>query len=523
MKQLISWSKYLPLLIIPILVLIYQQNSIKNIYLSDPDYAYILNGLNINLFKFPLYTDHPGVPLTMLSAIGIRFIYWFSGSSIDIQSDLLTNPAYYEVRLQLILFFLIIAVAIISGYYICKITKNIYLGIISQAIPLLYSNSIALVSAYYMPDAMLIIILYLFLVLIVQYVVKEIKQEDTLKEKWIFPVLCGLALSVKIIIIPILVLPIILLGMNCKKIYRFLCIVLISFVVFTLPIIGHYPHMIKWFLLLFAHSGIYGSGNLTIINPATYFNNILFILTNDHLMAGLMTFTFVIFLVFYYLKRNGKFQMNATLYKLLIASAIAQILSILIVSKTFDGKSYYLIVPYALTVLTFVVSVAILIIHLKLSKILVSSVLTCFLVGSVLVNLQDYKSDFLSRSNTQKECIELQQFLDNHAGCNVITNNAYSLNKNQALLFGLVYSGVHQEKLMQLYPKTYFYNVIPGEFSNWLTKVRYEQIFVNEKALMVDTYLNDSEKADFEKKGYTLKLLFSNRIKAVYELNGPKK
>lgn len=135
MKQIISWLKYLPLLIIPLLVIIYQQNITENSYYSDPDFAYIFNGLNINILKLPLYSDHPGVPLTMFSAIGIRIIYWFSGSSMDIQTDLLTNPAYYEMRLQFMLFLLIIAVTIFTGYYIYKITKNIFLGIISQSIP----------------------------------------------------------------------------------------------------------------------------------------------------------------------------------------------------------------------------------------------------------------------------------------------------------------------------------------------------------------------------------------------------
>lgn len=519
MKQFISWSKYLPLLTVPLLVIIYQQNITKNIYFSDPGYAYILNGLNINILKLPTYSDHPGVPLTMLSAIGIRFIYWFSGSSLDIQTDVLTNPAYYEVHLQLILFLLIIAVTIFSGYYIYKISKNIFLGIISQTIPFLYCTSLTLSSANFMPDTMLIITLHLFLMLIIQYVVKNISNEDTFREEWLFPILCGLALSVKIIILPILALPILLLGMNFKKIISFLCFTLLSFVVFTLPIFMQYLHMLKWFLSLFTHSGIYGSGSATFINPESYFKNILFIITNNYLMLVMMTLTLIFSFFIYYLKSQGKYQFKDILNKLLIAAIVTQILSILIVSKPFDGKSAYLVVTYALTALSFVVSSTMLIICLKLSKPCVASILTCFLIFSIAMNYSRYKDEFSSWSMTKNECIELDQFLNAHPGFNVITNNAYSLNKNQALLFGLAFSRVHAGKLMQLYPTVYFYNVIPGKFSNWYKEVPQEQIFNNGIALLVDNHLRDTEIGNLLNTGYKLKLLFSNRTKAVYELS----
>jgi len=62
------------------------------------------------------------------------------------------------------------------------------------------------------------------------------------------------------------------------------------------------------------------------------------------------------------------------------------------------------------------------------------------------------------------------------------------------------------------------FNVIPGKFTNWYKEIPSEQIFKNGKALWVDNYLNDEEEANFQNKGYTMKLVFSNRIKAVYEL-----
>lgn len=519
MKQINSWLKYLSLLIVPLLLILYQQNITKNVYLSDPDFAYILNGLNINIHKLPIYSDHPGVPLTMLSAFGIRIIYWFSGSPLDIQSDVLTNPAYYEMHLQVILFSLIIAVALFTGYYIYKITRNVFIGIVSQAIPFLFSSSIALAAENYMPDVMLIAIFHLFLVLIAQYVVKEIKGEDTKTEMWLFPILCGLGLSVKIIILPILVLPILLMRMRLKKIFYFSAITVLSFIVFTIPVIKQYPYMFKWFFSLFVHSGIYGSGSATFINPGNYLNNIISIITNDHLMTIMMIIQVLLLGFFFYLKRQRKFPIDSILFKLLISVIITQVVSILVVAKHFEGKSTYLIVTYALTSLSFAVSAIILIKYLKLSRLSIAILLLFFLAFSILMNLSNYKNDFLSWSMTKKECVELQQFLDNHSDYNIITKNAYSINKNQALLFGLAFSKVHEGKLMELYPHTYFYNVIQGKFSHWYEEVPADQIFIDGVALLVDTYLSDEEKNDLRNKGYTTNLIFSNRTKAVYKLN----
>jgi len=123
MKVFIRVINIIVLCAVPFLVIVYQHYTTKIIYSSDPDYAYIMNGLNLDMFKLPLYSDHPGVPLTMLSAIGLQIIYWFSGHTLDIQTDVLTDPAYYEVRLQMSLFVLILLMVFLTGFFILKKTK----------------------------------------------------------------------------------------------------------------------------------------------------------------------------------------------------------------------------------------------------------------------------------------------------------------------------------------------------------------------------------------------------------------
>jgi hypothetical protein len=370
-----------------------------------------------------------------------------------------------------------------------------------------------------MPDAMLIIILQLFILLIIQYGVKKINNEDTTKELWLFPILSGLALSVKLIVLPILLLPILFIGFNIKKLVKFFSITALSFIIFTLPVIKQYPYMFNWFLSLFTHSGIYGGGSTTIISPDTYYKNIIFIISNNNLMTVFMILSLVWLIYFYYLKRTGRNHYNTFVFKLFFYSIITQIVSILIVSKSFDGKSYYLIVTYALTALTFIIACVLISMQFRFRNHLIQLIfLSSLMVFCILVNLKNYKVDFLGQSMTKIECDELQKFLENNSEYNIVTNASYSLNKNYALLFGLAFSRVHENRLMQLYPKAYFYNVIPEKFTNWYKEVPINSMFKNNKMLLVDRYLSDQEEANFIKNGYAVKLLFSNRIKAVYEL-----
>ena len=47
----------------------------------DPEYVYLINGLNCGIFKFPRigHMDHPGTPFQFFTGICIRFIHLFFG------------------------------------------------------------------------------------------------------------------------------------------------------------------------------------------------------------------------------------------------------------------------------------------------------------------------------------------------------------------------------------------------------------------------------------------------------------
>ena len=519
MKNINLVLKIIVLLIIPILLIIYQAGITSNIFFSDPDCSYLLNGLSINICKLPVYADHPGVPLTDLSAIGIRFIYWFSGHANDIQTDVLVNPSYYEIRLRFILFYLIILLTFFIGYYIFKKSKSIHLAILYQIIPFLFDISVEITSTRFVPDVMLIIFLQLFLLVLFKYIMKMMEEKDTKREELLFPIICGFGLSIKLVVLPIILLPMLLIGLKFKKLVRFSFITILSFIFFTLPIIKQYPYLFKWISGLFLNSGAYGQGAKTIIDTSKYFNNILYIITNNTYILALMILSVVFLLLFLYWKLKKKNLYNNILFKVFLFSLITQIISIIIVAKSFyEGKNYYLIVTYALTSLTFLISCIILTYQLKINNRMKTVLLFCFITATIALNLKQYKNAYYGWAMTKSECNEVSDFVKKHSDYTIVTNNYNGLNKEFALLFGHAYSKVHKEKLMQLYPKAWFYNVYPGKFSLWDNEINSDSIFVNDKVLLIDTKLNEDEIKQLNDNGFDCKLLLSNRTKAIYEL-----
>ena len=62
----------------------------------DPDYVYLLNGLNSGIFRFDRigHVDHPGTPFQIFLGASIDLIHMFSGRG-NVVEDVLTRPEFY--------------------------------------------------------------------------------------------------------------------------------------------------------------------------------------------------------------------------------------------------------------------------------------------------------------------------------------------------------------------------------------------------------------------------------------------
>src|SRR6185369_4531457 len=59
---------------------------------TDPTYPYILNSLLVAEGRPPAQATHPGTPLQVLGAVVLRVAHGLSGSALDLQRHVLTDP-----------------------------------------------------------------------------------------------------------------------------------------------------------------------------------------------------------------------------------------------------------------------------------------------------------------------------------------------------------------------------------------------------------------------------------------------
>ena len=509
-KKLIA---ILLLLLIPALLTLYRLNVDKPHYSSDPDYAYMMNGLNICIFQLPFYSDHPGVPLTIFNAVFLYPVYLFSGHGNGLQFDFFSNPVYYELRLHNILFVIVLISSFIFGYILWRKTGNIGLALVLQGIPFYYFISVDVIATRNMPETIFPVIFLAFIVDVVYLIVNPAHR----KALMLLPILSGFALSVKIILFPFLLIPLFLYCKSYKDFIYFCLNTVLSFIVFTLPIIKQFPHMAYWFFKLFIHSGYYGHGAFSIINPNSYFSNIKSIITSNQLLLYCFIISVAFAIVLPFIRKKFHDFLSQNLTRLFYVVFFTHLINLLILAKSFDiGKDYYLI---TYSVLDFSCIIFILI---GIGKYLSSGLRNIFAFSFILIvlaiNFNKYIEWLKGWEMTKHEMLEVDNFIADHSNSFFVYNNGYSLNKMNSLLFGQAFSKIHAKMLKSVYPDALFFNLISGEFSDWSMVKDIKPVLISKPTFLIDSELDNDEINKLNLLGITPVEVFSNRSKIIYQI-----
>ena len=105
----------------------------------DPDYAYLMNALNV-IEDLPIgHIDHPGTPVQIFIAIVMRCVHFLRNNFVydwpTLETDVLTNPELYLQTVSYV--FLIINALLLStiGFTAYYKLKNVWLGWLLQTAP----------------------------------------------------------------------------------------------------------------------------------------------------------------------------------------------------------------------------------------------------------------------------------------------------------------------------------------------------------------------------------------------------
>lgn len=473
--------KFILFLIIPIILIFIfiNLNSARGPYYlgsnSDPEYAYLLNSLKISQFKTPSHIDHPGTTLQLIGGFVIRTLN-INKNNEYIQTDVLINSENYLSYINIFLLFIIVILTILLGIYTYNTTGNIYYGIILQS-SILYSSITYVELTRVRPEYLLIISSLLISATLIS-LLKNNLLSNIKKYIFIFSLICGFGMATKIIFFPLLFIALLLIPKFKNKIY-FILGTLISFILFTIPIIGQYGRFYTWIKNLFLHSGAYGTGATTIINPSLYFNNIQLAISNNVIFSSTLILSIILIAICLIIPKYRKNTYSSMEFKILISLSITQLIQILLVSKYYS--SHYLIPSLMLTGVTIIFFI------INIKKIINIKFTKYYYVGiiiPIIIFLYYSIGAFFTLSySLEKNKNEYLQII------NAVQNNYRDYTKiyyyrssfhEYALKFGNDFSGNEYSFILnKIYPNNYFYNIWDNKYYDFGKMIDFNNLIIN--------------------------------------------
>lgn len=229
---------------------------------SDPEFPYLVNGLNCALLKFNYigHIDHPGTPFQVFNGIVIRITHLFSGNG-NIAQDVFARPEHYlnaiSTFLLLIQAFLIFAIGRIG------IRRNIpFWQIVLLQASCFLSNELVWFFCRVNPDRFFMIEGLLFILVYLKH-----GYENRLSPKFALwsGVVMALGLATKFNFLPLLFLPLLFIDTNKNRLI-YVGSGFVSFFIFISPIIDKFAEYRQFIMSIFSHDGLYGSGESKVLN-----------------------------------------------------------------------------------------------------------------------------------------------------------------------------------------------------------------------------------------------------------------
>ncbi len=515
-------------LILPAVFLFFALPFNRTHYGNDPDYAYLMNGINIGMLKAVGHTDNPGTTVQLYSAVILRVAYLVQHDKKDgFQKFMLLNAdKYIELERKgliwinsLVMFFL--------GVISWLMLRNIWLSLLLQIMPFTSANLTEHVFTKVSPEPVLLMVSAAMVLLIIHFYL--LKQKDERKFAVYFALVCGFGLATKATFLPLVFIPLILLADKAMR-KRFLIFILPFFFLFTLPAVPQYPHMAKWFLGLTAHTGTYGDGGWGVISPIQYLNDLVTIcISNFVLFVTLVASALIIIIAILRSTFRDEFKKNLT-FRVLTAITAAHLAGIFMVAKHYHANHY--LVPELCLLATswifiFFYQKEKLPLSLRKSFSFVPVILILITTGIVIMNrnyLQAANEGY-KRSNIDYD--KMKQLLENDYKEYTCTYfYPTSINPYSALRWGNVYSKFnHLDALKHLYAEGYFFDIRTTNFSLWETPVNSHTLatIAGNKILIVGGPFENSEIETMKQVGLKLTLVYKGYLQIVYSVEVPGK
>lgn len=463
----------LPLILLLTCMELRVNNGNFSLYAIDPEFSYLLSGIRLSQGSINLFLDHPGTPLLILAAPVMRIVHLFrSGPFVE---DVLQHPDVYLHILNISLISVIALVMLLAGWMIYRRTGNLGAALFVQAIP--FATEMILSSTgRFMPEPFLIAVVICLAAFIIVDIATFKNSERILDQRaWHYGILLGFGLSLKITFAPVLLIPLFLKG-SVKSKLRYCGIAMLSFVVFTFPLLVRWEYFFGWISSIVVYSGKHGSGEATFIEPDSFGNNLKTIAAHEELLLVALT-TAAILLLLYLLNPIRKKITEHHAVAALAGVVAASILGVLGIAKHF--ALYYLIPFVALAIPMLYLSIRVFLDFIGSRKKWIEFIF-CALVAFIILNSEwSLRRHWIYNSVRENKLISKNQIIKDLDSLQadrplILLADFWSARPEAGLFFGMLMNPSGSQNfgktLTKLYPETYLFKESSGKFNSWHDK-----------------------------------------------------
>lgn len=299
---------------------------------SDPEYPYLVNGLNCAILKFNFigHYDHPGTPFQVFNGIIIRITYWITGKDTII-TDVFARPEHYMNAISTSLLLIQVALTFLIGYWGIK-RKIAYWQIAILQASFLFNDVLMWLFSRANPDRFFMIAGLIFILI---YLVHGYENRNSRKFALWSGTAMALGLATKFNFLPVLLLPLLLIDTNKNRLI-YIGSGIASFFIFISPIIDKFDEYYQFLKSILFHDGLYGSGESNVWNLKKMVDSSTEIFKLNLELIPLLVVLIVLTIIAYRKRKEGMREFIFLFGGFLCIIA----LQILMVSKHF--KNYYL-------------------------------------------------------------------------------------------------------------------------------------------------------------------------------------
>jgi hypothetical protein len=297
----------------------------------DPDYVYLLNGLNILRGHVPAHVDHPGTPLQVFVALVIQITHWFAGKG-DVVDDVVRRPELYLFAVNGLLLVTLAGALVAAGLAALRTTGSLVAGLAVQLLPGLDPVIVGHVICV-KPEPLLAALAALVAALVLKRL-QPGRLEGRIPDSALFGILVGLAVATKVNAVPLAVLPLLLLT-GCWSRALFAGVAVATLAIGTLPAWPALNVFRKFITTIATHSGQYGSGKASVFDRAEYARGFHLLVSgrSGAVFVGVVVVGLLVAIALTWkARRDGSAPVVAT-RRALLASIAMQVASLLIVAR----------------------------------------------------------------------------------------------------------------------------------------------------------------------------------------------